>query len=210
MVNAVMGHLLQDGAVRRGQLGVMISDHNPVMEEALGLGAERGALITQVMPGSAAADAGLQVSDLVVGVDDREVTSGRELRNIIGLSGVDRELSLEVRRDGEPLTVVARIASDEAAAGQGRQDAEAQQRRADESRFLGAQLRDAEAGVEVAGVNQQSRAWAAGLRPGDVIQAVNRQEVSDLEAFNQQVSGESRLLALTVLRDGQSMLLILS
>lgn len=210
MVDAVMGHLLRDGTVRRGQLGVMISDHNPVMEEALQLGADRGALVTQVMPGSAAEAAGIEVSDLVVAVDGRPITSGRELRNIVGLSGIDRELTLDLRRDGEPLTVVARIISSEADTAQARRDGSAQERRADESSFFGAQLRDTGEGVEVAMVNQQSRAWAAGLRPGDIIQEVNRQSVDSLRAFNQQVSGASRLLALTVQRDGQSLLLILS
>lgn len=210
MVDAVMGHLLRDGTVRRGQLGVMISDHNPVMEEALQLGADRGALVTQVMPGSAAEAAGIEVSDLVVGVDGRPITSGRELRNVVGLSGIDRELTLDLRRDGEPLTVVARITSSEADTAQARRDGSGQERRADESSFFGAQLRDTGEGVEVAMVNQQSRAWAAGLRPGDIIQEVNRQSVESLRAFNQQVSGASRLLALTVQRDGQSLLLILS
>src|SRR5690606_20223404 len=69
MVEAVMEHLLRDGSVQRGQLGVLIGDHTPVMEESLGLGADRGALITQIFPGSAAERAGLQVSDLVTSVD---------------------------------------------------------------------------------------------------------------------------------------------
>lgn len=210
MVEAVMGHLLRDGTVRRGQLGVMISDHTPVMEEALQLGETRGALVTQVMPGSAAEVAGVQVSDLVVAVDGRPITSGRELRNVIGLSGINTELSLDVRRDGEELTLIARIDGNDSDAELASRDADAQERRADDSNFFGAQLRDAQSGVEVAMVSQQSRAWAAGLRPGDVIQEVNRQPVTNLADFNREVSGESRLLALTVSRDGQSMLLILS
>lgn len=210
MVEAVMGHLLRDGTVRRGQLGVMISDHSPVMEEALGLGATRGALVTQVMPGSAAEAAGLQVSDLVVAVDGRPITSGRELRNVIGLSGIDKELSLQLHRDGELLTLMARIDGNDSDAELVSRDAGAQERRADDSNFFGAQLRDGQAGVEITVVNQQSRAWAAGLRPGDVIQEVNRQSVNSLAEFNRQVSGEPRLLAVTVWRDGQSMLLILS
>src|SRR5690606_14447688 len=65
MVEAVMAHLQRNGSVQRGQLGVLIGDHTPVMEESLALGAQRGALITQVLPGSAAERAGLKVPDLV-------------------------------------------------------------------------------------------------------------------------------------------------
>lgn len=210
MVEAVMGHLLRDGTVQRGQLGVMISDHNPVMEEALGLGATQGALVTQVMPGSAAETAGIQVSDLVVAVDGRPITSGRELRNVVGLSGVDKELTLDLLRDGEPVTVTATILGQSSSADTARRDSGSQSRRADDRAFFGAQLQESSNGVEVAGVNQQSRAWAAGLRPGDVIVEVNRQAVSNLAEFNQQVSAADRLMALTIQRDGQSLLLILS
>jgi serine protease DegQ len=212
MVEAVMGHLLRDGVVERGQLGVVIRDHTALFEETLELGAERGALVTQVFPGSAAERAGLQATDLVVGINDKAVNSSRDLRNAVGLAGVDQDMTLDVLRDGDPLVISVRLestASNQAAAGGERQ---ANERRATESRFLGAQLQDlpgGRAGVGVATVDPQSRAAAGGLQAGDVITGLNRQSIDDLAELNGLLSAQPPLLALNVERDGQTLLLIM-
>jgi serine protease DegQ len=100
-------------------------------------------------------------------------------------------------------------ASTQAAAAGERQ---ANERRATESRFLGAQLQDlpdGRAGVGVATVDPQSRAAAGGLQSGDMITALNRQSVDDLAELNSLLSAQPPLLALSVQRDGQSLLLIM-
>lgn len=212
MMAAVISHLERDGMVRRGQLGVIIRDHTPLVEDTLRLGAEQGALITQVMPDSVADQAGLRVSDLVIAINGEPISSSRELRNAVGLAGVDQVLELGLLRDGEQMSVSAMIIAGDgeaiAATANGNNG-----RRADESRFLGAQLRDvagAGNGVAVADVAQRSPAWAAGLRPGDIIREVNRQPAQSLRDFNQLLGEEARVVALGVVRDGQQLLLIVS
>lgn len=212
MMAAVVSHLERDGVVRRGQLGVIIRDHTPLVEDTLQLGAEQGALITQVMPDSVADEIGLQVSDLVIAINGEPISSSRELRNAVGLAGVDQALELDLLRDGEPVSVSARIIASDGEAMAASADGN-NGRRADESRFLGAQLQDvagAGNGIAVADVAQRSPAWAAGLRPGDVIKEVNRQPASTLRDFNQLLSEEARVVALGVVRDGQKLLLIVS
>lgn len=212
MVEAVMGHLQRDGVVQRGQLGVLIGDHTPMMEESLSLGSERGALVTQVFPGSAADRAGLEVSDLVTAIDGRDVLNSRDLRNAVGLARLDQPLRLTVLRDGRRQDIEVRLdsaADAQASAGNGR---EAPERRADENRFFGAQLQDlptANPGVGISAVEPQSRAAAAGLRPGDVIRELNRQPVASLSALNAQLSEQPRVLALTIERDGQTLMVIM-
>lgn len=211
MLAAVMTHLERDGMVRRGQLGVIIRDHTPLVEETLQLGADHGALITQVMPDSVADQVGLQVSDLVVAIDGEPITSSRELRNAVGLAGVDQVLELGVLRDGEQTTVSALIVDSEDRSTVAANGDDNTGRRADESQFLGAQLLDAAgAGVTVAEVAPRSPAWAAGLQPGDVIEAVNRQPVATLRDFNQLINEEARVVALGVVREGQKLLVIMS
>lgn len=212
MMAAVISHLERDGMVRRGQLGVIIRDHTPLVEDTLQLGAEQGALITQVMPDSVADQVGLQVSDLVIAINGEPISSSRELRNAVGLAGVDQVLELDLLRDGEQVSVSAMIIASDGDAIAGSADAD-NGRRADESRFLGAQLQDVAGngnGVAVADVAQRSPAWAAGLRPGDIIQEVNRQPAQSLRDFNQLLSEEARVVALGVVRDGQKLLLIVS
>lgn len=213
MVAAVMEHLERDGRVRRGQLGVIIRDHTPLVEETLQLGASQGALITQVMPDSVADQVGLQVSDLVVAINGEPISSSRELRNAVGLAGVDQVLELGLLRDGEQMTVSAMIVASDGDASLAANAEDSNARRADETRFLGAQLQNvagAGQGVEVVGVAQRSPAWAAGLRPGDVIKEVNRQPAQSLREFNRLLSEEARVVALGVVRDGQKLLLIVS
>ncbi|MDP2127979.1 MAG: Do family serine endopeptidase [Pseudohongiella sp.] len=212
MVEVVMGRLQRDGEMQRGQLGVFISDHTPVFEETLHLGADRGALVTQVFPGSAADRAGLRTSDLVVAVDNKPVRTSRDLRNAIGLADLDKDLRLDVLREGEPITISAHLEGSGQQQAGGSGGTASNERRADESRFFGAQLQSLpgrQQGVAVAGVEPQSRAAAAGLRAGDVIRALNRQNVASLSELNALLSQEPRILALTVEREGQTLLLIM-
>ncbi len=57
--------------------------------------------------------------------------------------------------------------------------------------------------------NRVSRAAAAGLQAGDVVIEVNRRAVADLAAFNGAVADTDRLTVVTVLRDGQRLLLFI-
>ncbi len=212
MVAAVMEHLERDGEVRRGLLGVNIIDANPDVVSALNVNIDAGAVVTNVMPGSAAEAAGIQVSDVIVEIDGRAVESGRALRNIVGLMRRDQEIELVLYRGGERLSLNARIGS---ASGQAVAEAE---RPTNRTGLEGTRLRNvngsqhefADQGVEVLAIEQRSRAWVAGLREGDVIIEVNRQAIEDLGDFDELLAGSGRFTALTVLREGRRMLFFLS
>ncbi|HSM31355.1 MAG TPA: trypsin-like peptidase domain-containing protein, partial [Woeseiaceae bacterium] len=85
IASSIMRQILDFGEVRRGLLGVSIADVNAEVAEALNSSVTSGALITRVEPGSAAEDAGLQVDDIIVGVNDKKISGAAELRNTIGL-----------------------------------------------------------------------------------------------------------------------------
>ena len=105
MVGTVIGHLGREGEVRRGMLGVTVSSVTPEVREAV----EQGAVVTSVLPGSAAEQAGLKISDVIVEIDGEAVTSSRELRNIVGLLRRDHDVNLRLYRNGEAMTVSAVI-----------------------------------------------------------------------------------------------------
>jgi len=219
MISAVMEQLEQYGEFRRGQLGVQIQDLTSAMESALQTGAGKGALVTSVVPGSAAERAGIEVSDVIVAVDDQDVASGRDLRNVIGLLRLDQEVRLQVYRDGKKESIAAVIGG--AAPSLAQSDTQTI-RSLSEPEFLGAQLRSldgaksnvaaagARQGVEVLSVEAQSPAWRAGLRPGDVIYEVNRSDVASLREFNELVADPTQIRALGVLRENRRMLVIVS
>jgi serine protease DegQ len=211
MVAAVVDHLQRDGEVRRGMLGVTITSVTPSVKEALNVEVDKGALVTSVLPGSAAEKAGIQISDVIVAIDGEPVESGRDLRNHVGLLSRNQEVELALLREGESLSVNAIIGdANGIAAVTG--DSPAQN-----SNFRGALLRNmqnsddypVDSGIVVDSVNPQSRAAVAGLRPGDVIIEVNRQQVENLQQFNEVVGDSGRFTAITVVRnEGRALLLV--
>ena len=76
-------------------------------------------------------------------------------------------------------------------------------------RFFGAVLEETSNGIMIGNLDNRSRAAAAGLRPGDQILAINRQSVESLSDVNEVLNQDPSVIALSVQRDDQQMLLIL-
>jgi S1-C subfamily serine protease len=177
-----MEQLLSYGEVRRGRLGVMIQDLTPDLARALGIDADRGAIVSQVIPGSAAEKAGLEIGDVVLAVGGAEVEDSGDLRNVIGMTPPESDVELKVLRDGREISITARIGK--------AQRAEARQQTGEVQMLDGATLSELEPdlpgygeveGVAVVSVQSGSRASRAGLRQGDVITAVNNTPVRTVE-----------------------------
>ena len=111
MVRQLVDQLLQYGRVDRGQLGVTVQDLNPQLAQAFGINNVQGALITQVLPNSAAAGAGLKLGDVVVAVNNKPIRDASGLRNTIGLLRVGDSITVDLLRNGQRLRLTARISS---------------------------------------------------------------------------------------------------
>ncbi|NNJ94635.1 MAG: Do family serine endopeptidase [Halobacteria archaeon] len=180
MASAIMVQLAEHGEVRRGELGILIQDLTPDIAAAFGLRGTGGAAITRVIPGSAAAQAGLAAGDIVIAVNGRPVRTGSALRNAIGVLAIGDDMLLDVIRNGRKQTIRARIAEPE------RQQVDAGTA---SGALAGAMLENIPpgqqagrgGGVAVQSVERGSPAWRAGLRAGDVIFAINRQQVQTVD-----------------------------
>jgi Do/DeqQ family serine protease len=109
MARRVMEQLIRYGEVKRGRIGVAIQDMTPDLAQGLQTTHTTGAVIARVDPGSPAERAGLQRGDLVLAVNGQPVRSGTELRNIIGLTQIGREVALTVDRRGAERTLEVRV-----------------------------------------------------------------------------------------------------
>ena len=207
MARAIMVQLAEHGEVRRGELGIFIQDMTPDIAAAFGMSRPVGAVITRVVPGSAAAQAGLVAGDIVMTVNGRPVRNSAALRNAIGMLAVGDVMTFEVINNGRKRTVRARIAEPDYA----RIDAA----RASD-RLAGATLEDLPPGHPDAGpqgsvgvheVERGSPAWRAGLRAGDVIVSINRQAITTVDEVPAAV-GRSPDQLLMNLRRGDSALYI--
>jgi serine protease Do len=112
MARRVMEQLVQNGEVRRGQIGVSVRD----------LGADlaakenyQGALIAEVASGSPAERAGLRKGDIVKAVDNTPIKSAAQLRNLIGLTPLGSRVELRLERNGSSISAGVDVGSAKAA-----------------------------------------------------------------------------------------------
>lgn len=106
----VADQLKQSGRVARGWLGVLIQDVTRDLAESFGMSRPSGALIAQIMPGSPADEAGLQVGDIVVGYGDEKVDTSAALPPLVGRSRIGETVQLEIIRDGKSQMVRIKLA----------------------------------------------------------------------------------------------------
>jgi Do/DeqQ family serine protease len=197
MAETVMNQLIEYGEVRRGMLGVRVQDLTRDIAQAMDMDNTSGALIAQVAPGSAADEAGLKQGDVVIAVNGETINDASGLAKNIGLREIGEEVTLKIVRDGKTMTLDAEVgeppdsmASDGSAGGPGNELLEGiKLTNLDQRSELHGEVK----GVLVAGVEQNAPA-SRYLQEGDVITSVNRQPVSNMEAFRQAASGAEKLL----------------
>ena len=200
MAKAVMDQLIAHGEVRRGRLGVRVQDLTRELARASGIRVNQGAVITQVVPGSPAEDAGLREGDIVLEVDGKRVENKSDLRNFIGLVRVGEDVELVILRDGQRLRTVATVGHPDGLSATGRAFA----RQLDGAELVdigpGHPRYNGVEGVLVARVERESLAWQFGLRENDVIVGVNQQRVRTTRDLGQALAAVERAIALNVLR----------
>jgi serine protease Do len=108
MARQVMEQLVQGGEVHHGRIGVVVGDNSDRARQA---DAAEGAFITDVVPNSPAAQAGIEKGDIVVAVDGKPIHSATQLRNSVGLAPVGRELRITFARGGVDHTVSVEVAA---------------------------------------------------------------------------------------------------
>ncbi len=209
MARRIMDQILAHGEIQRGRIGVQIQDLTPDLAEALGTSHQRGAVVAQVLPGTPAEAAGIQRGDVIVEMNGAQVTGSSDLRNKVGLLRVGDAVRLTIERDGEPLTIDLAVGeSGKVALGAGSQIPQL------EGVVLGpltpsSELYGEVEGVLVIEVEAGTPAWDAGLREGDVITEVNRQEVKDSDDILAVLEGSVPPLLLNIQRgDGARFILI--
>jgi Do/DeqQ family serine protease len=212
MVRKVVDQLLEHGNVQRGRIGIAIQDVTPGLAQALELGTDRGALVTQVEPGSPSEQAGIQPGDVVVEINGKPIDSSAELRNEIGLVRAGEPVDVTSLRDGERRTARATVAR-EASVSAATRVAEP----SSVSLLAGATITELPSdhpaatrvqGVWVSAVAPGSAAARFGLRPDDVITGVNREPIASVADLAAALDGANPPLALQVQREGRSLFLL--
>jgi len=191
----VMEQLVEKGKVTRGFVGVGIQDINPELADAFQLKEHGGAVVTEVVPGSPAAKAGLKTGDVITDFGGDKVVDARRLKLAVADVRPGKEVTAKILRDGKPMDLKVTVgenskksglASDDRSSGGSSKD--------DQGTLNGVGVADLDPqvrqefdipskvqGVIVNQVDPSSAAAEAGLQPGDVIQEINRQPVKTAE-----------------------------
>lgn len=208
MAKTIVTQLRSTGKVTRGWIGVRIQTVTKELADALGLGALHGALVASVEAKGPADISGVLAGDVIVKFNGHEVGRMKELPAIVAETPINKEVQMEVIRNGaaKTLTVMVKPMEDDAPAA----DVKASNK---ESTFLGLtvqgltpdlrerlELPNESIGVVVAAVDPNSAADQAGVQAGDVILEVNRKPIKNLNDFRG---------ATAKLESGQTVLLLL-
>ena len=203
MVKNLTAQMIEYGQVKRGELGIMGTELNSEIAQAMKVNAQRGAFVSQVLPNTSAAKAGLKAGDVIISLNNKPLTSFAALRADVGTMPIGTKVELGLLRDGKPMTVSVTIQ-------QSTQD------KVQSSNIYtgieGAELSNYEAGgqkgVRIDSVTPGSRAAAIGLKKGDIILGVNQQNISNLGELRKVLDSKPSVLALDVKRGDSNLYLL--
>jgi len=201
----ILPQLEAKGHVTRGWLGVSLQPMTAELAKAFKLEPGQGALVSDVMPNSPAAKAGLKTGDVITEYEGHTIAKAGDLSRLVGGTPVGQSATVRVLRDGKPLTLTAQIAT----LPEPQQVAEATPAGGKSLGLTVQPLTSAlakrlevpdKAGLVVAEVADGSPAADAGIQPGDVIVEANRQPVHSVAALQKaiadQKAGEPTLLRI--------------
>lgn len=182
----VVGALKSDGHVQRGWMGVNIQSLSPELAQSFGLEEPTGALVAGVLSDGPAARAGVEIGDIIISFDEREIEKMRDLPRAVAAAKSGRDVKVKVLRAGKPvdlkLTVGKMPGNDKQAAAEIRSPVDEalgvtmSELDSDMRSQLG--LGDDAVGVLITEVASGSPAAREGLRAGDLILRVGNGKVN--------------------------------
>jgi serine protease Do len=205
MARKIYTELQAKGRVTRGWLGVSIQPLTPELAKSFGAKDNKGVLLSEVMPDSPAAKAGLQSGDIMLEFQGKKMEAPADLQRAVGLTSPGASAKVKVWRDQGEKSVEVKIgeAPDEQreARGPGPRGKsilglDVRPLTPEIARQLNLRSTD---GVVVARVDDGSPAEEAGIQRGDVIREVNRQKVRSLPDFERLTKDAKEGDRLTVL-----------
>lgn len=209
MAKDVLLQLKEKGKVTRGWLGVSIQEVTPELAKSFGLPGEKGALVSDVVPGGPAESAGFSRGDVILEINGRAVKDYHELPRTVASMAPGEKATFKVLREGREITITATVgemkeeeeAAKTAEAVENRLGLSLQSVTPEIAAKLG--MKKAE-GVVVTNVESGGLAGDAGIQRGDVILEVERKPVNSAKEFNETVRKAETSLLLLIYRSGST------
>ncbi|WP_446029516.1 serine endoprotease DegP [Lelliottia amnigena] len=202
MVKNLTSQMVEYGQVKRGELGILGTELNSELAKAMKVDAQRGAFVSQVMPNSSAAKAGIKAGDVITTLNGKPISSFAALRAEVGSMPVGSKVTLGLLRDGKPVSVNLELQ-------------QSSQTQVDSSSIFsgieGADMsnKGADKGVVVSNVKAGSPAARIGLKKGDVIIGANQQPVKNIAELRKILDSKPNVLALNIQRGDTTLYLLM-
>jgi serine protease Do len=188
----IISQLQKKGKVTRGGIGVYVQKLTPDLAKSFGLEQSKGALVADVIPGSAAEAGGIRRGDIIMKFNGKDIDEMNELPRVVASTPVGKEVEAMVLREGKPLTLKLKV---------GELKDEALPPAAEKTKLelgmsvqeitpeIARQLRLGEpGGVVVTQVEPGSATDEAGIHRGDIIREINGQAIRKLSDYQAAIS----------------------
>jgi serine protease Do len=208
----IVAQLKEKGKVVRGWLGVVVQKVTPELAESFNMKKPKGALIADVEPGGPADEAGIRSGDIIISFDGKDVEEMADLPMMVAQTPVGEKVTVSVLRDGDKKDFTVKIGE--------LQEKQYSAMAETDTEDLGIKVREItpelarqyelpeESGVIVTDVQFGSPAAEAGLRKGDIIKEVNRDEITSISEFRAAIKKSKKENILFLIKRGGNSLWI--
>ncbi|MDH0088160.1 serine endoprotease DegQ [Enterobacter bugandensis] len=205
MAKTLAQQLIQFGEVKRGLLGIKGMEMSADIAKAFNINVQRGAFVSEVLPNSGSAKAGIKSGDVIVSLNDKPLSSFAELRSRIATTEPGAKVNLGLIRDGKTLNVEVTLDKSTSSSASAELIAPALQG----ATLSDGQLKDGTKGIRLDTVEKSSPAAQAGLHQEDVIIGVNRNRVQSIAELRKVLESKPAVIALQVMRGNESIYILL-
>jgi serine protease Do len=188
----ITNQLRTTGRVSRGRIGVVIQEVTKELAESFGLPKAAGALVNSVEKGGPADKAGLEPSDVILKFDGKTVNSTSDLPRIVAQTRPGSKATMQIWRKGAARDVtvtVGEMPEEKVAQRPARRDNKSGNVIArlglTVSELSAEQRKELGIGGGLLVEDVQGAAAKAGIRRGDILMALNNQDVKSVEQLTQ-------------------------
>lgn len=205
MAKTLADQLIQFGEIKRGLLGIKGMEMSADIAKVMNLNVQRGAFVSEVLPNSGSAKAGIKSGDVIVSLNGKPLNSFAELRSRIATTEPGTKVKLGLLRDGKPVDVEVTLDKSTSSTASAELIIPALQG----ASFSDGQMKDGTKGVVIDNVDKGSAAAQVGLHKDDIIIGLNRQRIHSIAELRKALEGKPPVIALNVIRGNESIYLLL-
>jgi len=222
----VVKQIIEKGEVSLGWVGVTIAEVSPEIARSLGISGTEGVMIQDVFQGEPADRAGLRSYDVVVEINGKKISTGREFIMAVGNSSVGQVVNIKLLREGKSLIVPVKVGKRKSETelakkfgSQSQSPGPTKKSSSGKSGMLLAELtpelrreldvNGVKGGVVITQIQSGSPAQAAMLSPGDVLVEIDRKAISNVKEAVKLLSTKKDSFLLKVQRRRASIIVFM-